>query len=69
MVEILDEWILHKSNSYERVRRWLKGIHPERGIITYGYTGWETVEEVDRIRPMKSFEVLDEKNTSPNTSP
>jgi hypothetical protein len=53
--EILSEKIIHQSGCYRRVQRWLRGIHPSRGQIIKGYTGWETYEEKDIIRPMKTF--------------
>ena len=57
--EILDEHILYKNGSYERVRRWFRGRHPKLGVLVQGYTGWETIQEYDRIRPMHTFTVID----------
>jgi hypothetical protein len=57
-IEILDEHVVHQSGSFCRVRRWLRGVHPHHGVITWGYTGWETLVEKDVIRPMHTFTVL-----------
>lgn len=57
-IEILDEHILHKSGCFERVRRWIRGCHPKLGVLIQGHTGWETVQEYDRIRPMHTFTVI-----------
>ncbi len=60
-VEILDTQVLYQNGSFMRIRRWLKGVHPTRGQITKGYTGWETVEEIDVIKPMHVFRVVDKE--------
>jgi hypothetical protein len=54
---LLDEQIIEMSGACQRVRRWWKGSHPEKGVITRGLTGWETVEEKDRIIPLHLFNV------------
>jgi hypothetical protein len=56
--EIVGETILHQNGCFQKIRRWLKGIHPERGIIIRGMTGWETVQEIVVIRAI-TFEVVD----------
>ena len=58
-LEILDEKILFKSGSFEKVKRWIKGKHPTLGQIMWGFTGWETVQEYSRIVPMGTFTVID----------
>lgn len=56
--EILSEQVIYQKVCFRRVRRWLRGAHPKRGyIITNGYTGIETVEELDQIMAMKTFYV------------
>lgn len=55
--EVLDTHILRQQGSFLLVRRWLRGKHPERGQLTWGYTGWETVEEKVIIRPIATFKV------------
>ncbi|MBV9122041.1 MAG: hypothetical protein JO112_01615 [Planctomycetes bacterium] len=57
--DLLDEKVIAQRGSWQRVRRWWRGIHPEKGVIIQGWTGWETVEEVDRILPIQTFEVRD----------
>jgi hypothetical protein len=47
--ELLDQQVLYQHGLFQRVRRWWRGIHPEKGAITRGWTGWETVEETDHI--------------------
>ena len=56
--ELLDEQVICQSGSWQRVRRWWRGIHPEIGTITMGWSGWETVEERDRVRAVHTFQVL-----------
>jgi hypothetical protein len=58
VVEILGEKVISQSGSYRRVQRWLRGIHPELGTIVRGYTGWETLQEVDVIKPIGTFYVM-----------
>jgi len=56
-LEILDEQIFYKQGCFEKGRRWIKGCHPELGVLVHGWSGWETVQDFDRIRPMHTFEV------------
>jgi hypothetical protein len=58
-VEILGEIVVSQKGSFKRVRRYLRGVHPERGIIIHGFTGLETMEEKDCIVPMVTFNVID----------
>lgn len=53
--ELLDEKVLSSSGAWQRVRRWWRGIQPELGTITHGWSGWETVEECDRVRALHVF--------------
>jgi hypothetical protein len=46
---LLDEKIISQSGRLSRIRRWWSGIHPERGTITLGWSGWETIEEKDHV--------------------
>jgi hypothetical protein len=55
--ELLDQKAIHQRGCFERVERWWRGIHPGKGTITRGWTGWETVEQVDRILPAHTFAV------------
>ena len=54
---ILDEKIISRKGPLQRIKRWWKGIHPDRGAVHQGWTGWETVEEKDRIVPERVFTV------------
>jgi len=58
--KILSEEIIYQQGSFRRVRRYLKGWHPERGRLHSGWQGKETIEEKDVISPIKTFEVKDE---------
>jgi hypothetical protein len=58
--ELLDVQVVYQNGRLQRVRRWWRGIHPETGTITQGWTGWETLEEKDCIRPMHVFVVKQE---------
>lgn len=55
---ILSEEILAQQGSYKRVRRFLSGHHPERGKLTEGWSGPETIEETDAIVPVAVITVL-----------
>jgi hypothetical protein len=55
--ELLDEQVISQRGHCQRVRRWWRGVHPEKGTIIQGLTGWETVEERDRILPLRTFAV------------
>lgn len=48
-MRILDEQVLYSNGKYKRVRRWLEGKHPHLGKLHHGWTGWETIQEVDVI--------------------
>lgn len=55
--DLLDEKVISQQGRYKRIRRWWRGIHPDRGVIIQGYTGWETVEEKDSITPVQTYTV------------
>ena len=55
--DLLDQKVISQNGPWQRVRRWWRGIHPERGTIIWGLTGWETVEETECLMPRYSFEV------------
>jgi hypothetical protein len=55
--DLLDEKVVSQNGRYQRVRRWWRGVHPHRGTIILGWTGWETVEESDRVVPVATFQV------------
>lgn len=58
-IEILDEEVLYLTGSFLRKRRWLRGKYPELGQIINGYTGVETVVEVEVVKPMQCFVVIE----------
>lgn len=62
--EILNTEIIYQSGSFMRVRRWLKGAHPERGKLVRGWTGMETIEEVDFIKPVGYYTVMENQSNS-----
>lgn len=68
MIEILDEQILSQQGSWKRVRRWLRGKHPHLGILVFGHTGMETIQEIDVISPIHIFTVLAENESDKNTT-
>jgi hypothetical protein len=47
----LDEKVVEQRGPWQLVRRWWKGVHPDKGTIVFGWSGWETVEEFLRFRP------------------
>lgn len=55
--EILDEKVTFQKGPFQRVRRWWKGIHLEKGTLHRGWSGWETIEEKDRILPLRTFTI------------
>ena len=55
--ELLDKKVIGQRGRFQRIRRWWRGIHPDKGIITKGWTGLETVEEMDRLVPIYTFAV------------
>jgi len=61
-LEMVGEQILYSNGSLSRVRRWIKGQHPHLGKIIYGLTGWETEVEIDVIKPLRLFSVVEEVN-------
>jgi hypothetical protein len=61
--ELLDEKSISHRGKFRRVRRWLRGMHPDKGIITKGWTGWETVQETERL-PIRTFNVARSKPDS-----
>lgn len=56
-MQILDEIVLYQKGCFRKVRRYLRGANPARGVIVRGFTGWETVEEVSEIIPVGVFDV------------
>ena len=65
-IEIVGEQVLYQNGSFRRVRRWIRGWHPELGQLMMGFTGPETVMEVDSIRPMGTYYVQEANLPSPD---
>jgi hypothetical protein len=57
MTDLLDQKVIHQNQHLQHVRRWWRGIHPSKGVICWGWTGWETVEERDCLRVIHHFTV------------
>jgi hypothetical protein len=55
--EVLGEEVIWQNGPHRRVRRWLRGCHPHLGPLHLGWSGWETVVEVDLLRPTGTFRV------------
>jgi hypothetical protein len=49
--------VLSQRGPFRHTRRWWRGVHPGKGIVTKGWTGWETVEETNKIIPIHTFGV------------
>lgn len=47
--EIAGEIVIYKNGCFKKVRRWLKGKHPKLGVITWGLSGWETIQDIEII--------------------
>lgn len=58
----IHEEVISKSGSYRRVKRWYKGIYPDKGTILRGFTGWETLVEIDVIIPHFTIFVAEKEN-------
>lgn len=54
-IEVLDEHIIWQQGSFYHIKRWLRGVHPNLGIIVNGLTGLETVQEIKTIQPTAIF--------------
>ena len=67
MIEILDEQIISQQGCFRRVRRWLRGAHPQLGVLTWGLTGIETYQEIGVITPIHTFTVLDQNGSDMKT--
>jgi hypothetical protein len=55
--DLLDEHVIGVFGPLQQVRRWWRGVYPGRGIITQSWTGWETVEEKEKLVPVHTFRV------------
>jgi hypothetical protein len=57
--DILDERVLRHCGPFQHIRRWLRGSHPDCGVIVRGLTGLETLEETIRFVPLRVVVVED----------
>jgi hypothetical protein len=64
----LDEKLLHQHGPWRRMRRWWPGAHPDKGIITSGWSGVETVEERECFMPPHVVAVHEPSRRSPATA-
>ena len=55
--KVLDEKVVAQQGGFQRIKRWWAGVHPDKGVITKGWTGLETIEEKDKIIPIHTFAV------------
>lgn len=60
-LELVGQEIIHKQGSFEIVKNWYKGWHPEVGKLINGWSGKETEVETTRIMPIETFEVKEDK--------
>lgn len=63
--EILDEQILAQNGSFKRVKRYLRGWHPDlpNARLHMGWQGRETIVEKDVITPIKTFTITEATRT------
>jgi hypothetical protein len=52
---ILDTHTIQEHQGIKVIKMWIKGMHPDLGHITRGWTGWETVVEVKLVKYMRYF--------------
>ena len=55
--QLLDQQVIVQRGPFQRVKRWWRGIHPGKGRVILGLTGWETVEEIERVLPLHIFAI------------
>ncbi len=63
--QLLDQKVVACQGAWRHIKRWWKGILPERGTISFGWTGLETVEESDRFYPLHTFRVGPDQDGGP----
>ena len=54
---LIGQKIIYKNGSFEVVKSWYEGWHPELGKPINGWSGKETEVEETRIMPVKTFKV------------
>ena len=53
---VLGEEVLFQQGCYRRVRRYVAGWHPLLGVLHDGWTGHETIIELDVIAPVRRYD-------------
>ena len=48
---VLDTKIIDRADCWICYRRWLKGKHPDKGVLHKGYSGWETIQDSWVLKP------------------
>ena len=61
---ILGSQIIYEGQGIRRIKRWIKNAHPNLGIITKGYSGWETLVEIQIVKDLKHFVVHENHSQS-----
>jgi len=56
---LLNERVIYEQGSYSRVEQYLQGHHPKLGILTHGWSGEETIRQIDRIKPVVTITVYE----------
>lgn len=62
IAEILHQEVLYHSGSYKRIGYYLRGWHPKLGTLRMGWSGPETLVEIDAIHPIATYEVKEDKS-------
>lgn len=58
-IEIVGEQVISDCGGFRRIKRWIKGWHPQLGQLTWGLTGQETIIEKDCFFPTHTFTVVE----------
>ena len=65
MAVLLNQIVLEQRGPWRRLRSWWQGVHPERGMISCGWSGLETVEEKEYFKPTHVIAVSMPARTDP----
>lgn len=57
-VPVVGEVVLNQDGTFRRIRQYLAGWHPERGVLHFGWSGRETIVERDVISPIHPVHVV-----------
>lgn len=59
MPKLIATVVLYRKGPFTRIRRYWSGHHPNLGVLHFGWTGPETIEERDVLwPPMKNIFVV-----------